>query len=109
MQSGTPSFFVAGIIQGSLSCKGIHSQAYRERIRAILRARFPNSRITDPLELRPDSVNYRPAKAGRVFIEHIKIVSGVAILVCYLQVSNIDNGAEAMYEPHKSVSSHEGI
>ncbi|MEE8449041.1 MAG: hypothetical protein V3S39_05355 [Thermodesulfobacteriota bacterium] len=100
MQSGTPSFFVAGIVQGSIAGKEIHSQAYREKIRSILRAQFPNSQLIDPLELHPNSVAYGPTKARRVFLEHIEVASQVDILICYLPEASMGTGME-MYEAHK--------
>lgn len=100
MPSESPSFFIAGIVQGSLVSQGIHSQAYREKIGAILRTEFPNSRIIDPLNLHPDSVNYSPAKARWAFFEFIEVASQADIVICYLPQASMGTGLE-MYRAHK--------
>src|SRR3990172_4370217 len=95
-----PSFFIAGIIQGSLPANKIHPQAYRQEIKACLKAKYPQGVIIDPLETHPDSVNYGPAKGKRTFFEHIELASRVDVLVCYLPEASMGTALE-MYEARK--------
>ena len=43
--------FIAGIMQGSRTGKGIQEQDYREQIQQALRILHPSAEITDPFKL----------------------------------------------------------
>ena len=45
--------FLAGIMQGSRTDMGIHSQDYREMIRREMQARYPEAEVFCPFELAP--------------------------------------------------------
>lgn len=97
MAKDSLSFFIAGIIQGSIPERRIHPQDYRLGIKQILRSRYPECRIIDPLELHPRSLAYGPAKAQKVFFEHIELASQVDVLVCYLPEASMGTAIE-MYQ-----------
>lgn len=100
MRANGLKFFIAGIIQGSLPAKKIHSQEYRQKIKACLKAKYPEGVIIDPLETHPDSVNYGPVKGKRTFFQHIDIASRVDVLVCYLPEASMGTALE-MHEARK--------
>ena len=59
-------FFIAGIIQGSKP-DGIHGQDYRDRLKEIFTAAFPDDEVFCPFENHPESLDYDDGTAGRVF------------------------------------------
>jgi hypothetical protein len=95
-----PRFFLAGIIQGSLSGRDIHDQEYRKTIRRILEKAFPVCRIICPMENHPRSVTYDNSKARRVFLGHLEDVRQSGVLVVYLPEASMGSAIE-MWEAHR--------
>jgi len=94
-------FFIAGIMQGSRRGKGICDQSYRGRIRAAIRAHFPDAEIIDPLELHPESPSYGAEKARRTFFEMIDEVLRADFLVAYLPEASMGTAVE-MWQAYKA-------
>ncbi len=94
------SFFLAGIIQGSNTGKSLHKQDYREKIKAILRKYFPESKIFDPIEVHPDSANYDYRMGESVFLGYIKLASQCDYLIAYLPQASMGTAIE-MWECYK--------
>ena len=46
--SSRPSFFVAGVMQGSRAGAELADQGYRPRLTAVIRERFPDADVIDP-------------------------------------------------------------
>jgi nucleoside 2-deoxyribosyltransferase len=88
------SFFLAGIIQGSNSGKNLHSQDYRDQIKAILRKYFPGAKIFDPVEKHPDSVNYDYRTGESVFLGYIKLATQSDCMIAYLPEASMGTAIE---------------
>ncbi|NLE75120.1 MAG: hypothetical protein GX604_10915, partial [Actinobacteria bacterium] len=42
-------FFLAGIMQGSLTEAALHGQEYRSHLKRLIEAHFPEAEVYDPL------------------------------------------------------------
>lgn len=88
-------FFIAGIIQGSRTDISIHDQGYREAIGAIIRSRFPEAEIVDPLELHPDAgMNYGPEKARQTLLEMAQEAAKADVLIAYVPEASMGTAVE---------------
>lgn len=88
------TFFIAGIIQGSLPAGRVHRQGYRARIKRLLTSRFPDCRVIDPLELHPGSVHYGPRKGRATFFEHVRVAARADVVVSYLPRASMGTAVE---------------
>lgn len=95
------TFFLAGIIQGSISDKKIHPQDYRHSIKQTIKKHFPNSHIVCPIEQHPDSINYSYEKGNRIFLELVETAARADVLVAYLPEASMGTGIE-MWEAKRS-------
>lgn len=92
--------FLAGIMQGSLTEKGLHDQDYRQLLRQALGRAFPDAEIYDPLAEHRNSLDY-PAMTGRdVFFHHNRMCREVDMLVAYLPQASMGTAIE-MWEAHQ--------
>jgi len=88
-------FFIAGIIQGSRTDISIHDQSYREAIGAIIRSRFPEAEIIDPLELHPDAgMNYGPDEAKQALLEMAQEAARADVLIAYVPEASMGTAVE---------------
>ena len=87
-------FFLAGIIQGSITEDRIHPQNYRERIKDILHRNFPQDEVYCPIEHHPQSLGYDEALGRRVFIKHIEMASEFDCLVAFLPEASMGTAIE---------------
>ena len=87
------TFFVAGIIQGSLA-DSIHPQDYRERLVGVLRAQFPGDEVYCPVEEYPSSLAFDEAKARRVFLGLMARAAEADVLVAYLPEASMGTAIE---------------
>ena len=88
------TFFIAGIIQGSLHGKDIHGQDYRERLRELLRERFPEDVVYCPFEEFPESVEFDEAKARATFMELMRRAGEADVLIAFLPQASMGTAIE---------------
>ncbi|MDR3077730.1 MAG: hypothetical protein LBV15_03080 [Planctomycetota bacterium] len=87
------SFFIAGIIQGSLA-EGAHSQSYRREIADLLSAVFPGAEIFDPVREYPDSLSYDDARGSAAFFDLMRRAGECDILVAFLPEASMGTAIE---------------
>ena len=87
-------FFISGIMRGSRPDKGICDQDYRKIIKAIIKARLPEAEVIDPLELHPDSVDYRPEEGKRVLLEMAEEAARADVLIAYVPEASMGTAIE---------------
>ncbi len=96
------SFFLAGIIQGSIAHKGIHNQDYRDKIRALLERHFPEGKVYCPFDNHPDSINYGKKKSENVFFDLMRRASEADVLVAFLPEASMGTAIEMWEAYHKN-------
>ena len=94
------TFFLAGIIQGSIDGPAIHPQDYRSHIREILRKHVPDAEVYCPIEQHPNSLGYDDAHGREVFLGHIERAAASDVLVAFLPEASMGTAVE-MWEAHK--------
>ena len=93
--------FIAGIMQGSRTDKGINTQDYRHEITQILQNHIPRVEVIDPLELHPDSVSYGPEQAKQTLLELAALAGQVDVLVAYVPSASMGTAIE-MWHAYQS-------
>jgi nucleoside 2-deoxyribosyltransferase len=86
-------FFVAGVIQGSLS-DGMHDQDYRARIADIIKRHFPDATIVDPIALHPASLAYTDAEAKATFFAMIEEAKQADVVIAYVPTCSMGTAVE---------------
>lgn len=94
------TFFIGGIIQGSIADKKIHSQDYRKKIKTILMAKYKDAEIICPYSNHPNSINYDDDKGKKTFFELMETASNADILIAYLPEASMGTAIE-MWEAKK--------
>lgn len=94
------TFFVAGIIQGSIRENLMHSQEYRRQIRDILRRHVPDADVYCPIEEHPESLDYADSHAREVFFGHVERAASSDVLVAFAPEASMGTAVE-MWEAHK--------
>ncbi|NMC21422.1 MAG: hypothetical protein GYA33_13505 [Thermogutta sp.] len=92
--------FLAGIMQGSLTEKGLHDQDYRQLLRQALARTFPHAEIYDPLADHRNSLDYEPKTGRDVFFHHNRMCREVDLLVAYVPQASMGTAIE-MWEAHQ--------
>ncbi|MCK5119146.1 MAG: hypothetical protein KAQ78_06160 [Candidatus Latescibacteria bacterium] len=87
-------FFIAGIIQGSISELEIHSQDYRIRIREMLKNHFPEAEVFCPVEHHPNSLYYAFEKGQRTFFDLMERAGEADVLVAFLPEASMGTAIE---------------
>ncbi|MCK5526056.1 MAG: hypothetical protein KAJ05_02850 [Candidatus Latescibacteria bacterium] len=87
-------FFIAGIIQGSISELEIHSQDYRIRIREMLKKHFPEAEVFCPVEHHPNSLYYAFEKGQRTFFDLMERAGEADVLVAFLPEASMGTAIE---------------
>jgi hypothetical protein len=87
-------WFIAGIMQGSLPSNDVHSQDYRERIKALLKRYAVGTDILCPWELFPDSVTYAAEKAKETLFAMMDEAARCDVLVAYLPEASMGTALE---------------
>ena len=93
-------FFLAGIMQGSLTEAVLHDQGYRERIKELIRVHFPEADVYDPLADHSDSIRYDEATGRRVFFRHNEMCREVDVLLAFLPEASMGTAIE-MWEAYQ--------
>jgi hypothetical protein len=92
--------FIGGVMQASITGKGIVSQDYRRQIADALRARWPEVEIIDPFELHPTSVEYDDAAAKATLFALLDHAAASDLLIAYLPTASMGTALE-MYVAHE--------
>lgn len=94
------TFFIAGIIQGSLP-DGMHDQDYRARIAEVIRRRFPDARIVDPVVLNPNSLDYSDEQARDTFFAMIEEARAADVVIAFVPSCSMGTAVE-MWEARRA-------
>ena len=94
------TFFVAGIIQGSLRDEAIHPQSYRERIVGLLRSTFPEAEVYCPIETYPNSLEFSDEKARSTFLGLMERAGQADVLVAFVPEASMGTAIE-MWQAHQ--------
>ncbi len=93
-------FFLAGIMQGSHTGAVLHDQDYREHIKRLLRAHFPDAEVYDPLADHNDSIAYDEPTGRRVFFRHNRMCRQIDVLLAFLPEASMGTAIE-MWEAYQ--------
>ncbi|MDO5580972.1 MAG: hypothetical protein Q4G69_07535 [Planctomycetia bacterium] len=94
--------FIAGIMQGSIQEKSIHSQNYRKEIADKLRTKFPDAEIYDPFGNHQNSLNYTDQTGKETFLKHNRMCgTDVDLLIAYIPEASMGTAVE-MWEAWKN-------
>jgi len=92
--------FLAGIIQGSIAEKRIHSQDYRFRVIDALEC-LPDAEVLDPISDHPNSLEYSARKSRDVFFELMRRAGEIDVLVAFVPEASMGTAIE-MWEAWRS-------
>jgi nucleoside 2-deoxyribosyltransferase len=92
--------FLSGIIQGSRQGKNIHTQNYRDALKAVLRRHAPEAEIVCPIDLHPNSVDYDEAQARETFNDMVRLATEADVVVAYLPEASMGTAVE-IWEAHR--------
>ena len=93
-------FFLAGIMQGSLTEAVLHDQGYRQRIKELVEAHYPGAEVYDPLADHSDSIRYDEATGRQVFFRHNEMCREVDVLLAFLPEASMGTAIE-MWEAYQ--------
>jgi len=96
-----PTFFIAGIIQGSRVGADLHAQDYRRAIRTALEQAFPGADIFDPVERYPGSGTYDEARADRALRHLFREAAARDVLVAFVPEASMGTAIE-VWEAHRA-------
>ncbi|MDR3212262.1 MAG: hypothetical protein LBU79_10160 [Planctomycetota bacterium] len=96
------SFFIAGIIQGSLPDSS-HPQDYRGDISRIIRSKFPKAEIFDPVAEYPDSLSYTDTEAEEAFFELMYRSGEYDVLIAFVPEASMGTAIE-LWRSHRAGS-----
>jgi hypothetical protein len=89
-----PSFFIAGVIQGSSTDRGLRDQSYRQHLVHLLKKTFPDATIISPYDLHPDSIDYGPEKGKATFLEMVARATECDVLIAFLPEASLGTAIE---------------
>ena len=93
--------FIGGVMQASITGKGIVSQDYRRQIAEALLARWPEVEIVDPFEQHPTSVEYDDARAKETLFASLAYAAASDLLIAYVPTASMGTALE-MYVAHRA-------
>jgi hypothetical protein len=93
-------FFIAGIMQGSLTDAVLHDQNYRARIASLVQEQFPSANVYDPLANHAESLRYDDATGRSVFFHHNRMCREVDVLLAFVPEASMGTAIE-MWEAHQ--------
>ena len=84
VEMGNMTFFIGGIIQGSIGEKKIHSQDDRERIKKIILKKYADANVICPFSQHPESINYGYEKGKKTFFNLLETAYDEDVINAYL-------------------------
>jgi hypothetical protein len=94
-------FFLAGIMQGSHLGPVIHNQDYRQRIKQLLAAHFPQADVYDPLADHGNSLTYDDRQGREVFFRHNQLSGEVDVLLAFVPEASMGTAIE-MWQAYRN-------
>lgn len=95
--------FFGGIIQGSLQGKSIYSQDYREKLKTILKNKYPDIEIFDPFENHNNSIDYNDDQAKETFYMHLDEIKSADLFLAYLPQASMGTAIEMWQANHHRI------
>lgn len=95
------TFFLAGIIQGSLTGEGIYEQDYRERLKAAIARAVPGAEVYCPVEHHPQSLSFPDEHARAVFFDLMDRAARADVLVAFLPEASMGTAIEMWNAHHR--------
>jgi hypothetical protein len=92
--------FLAGIMQGSHVAALVHDQTYRNTLRDLVQAHWPEAEVYDPFANHATSVGYDMRRAREVFMGHIEICREFDLIVAYVPEASMGTAIE-VWEAHR--------
>jgi len=86
--------FLAGIMQGSHLGNLVHDQGYREALRRLLVAHWPEAEVYDPFARHATSVDYGLDQARTVFEGHVEMCRRADLVVAFVPEASMGTGIE---------------
>jgi hypothetical protein len=96
-----PTFFLAGIIQGSSKDRDLCDQSYRGRLTKALKKTFPDAQIISPYDLHPNSIDYDLDRGKVTFLEMVSRAKQSDVLIAYLPEASLGTAIE-MWEGYRN-------
>ena len=93
-------FFLAGIMQGSRTEATVHDQQYRDHIKKLLAAHFPEAEVYDPFAGHEDSIGYDEPAGRSVFFRHNEMCREIDALLAFVPEASMGTAIE-MWEAHQ--------
>lgn len=92
--------FLAGIMQGSHVAALVHDQQYRNGLRDLVQAHWPDAEVYDPFANHATSIGYDMRRAREVFLGHVEMCRVFDLLVAYVPEASMGTAIE-MWEAHR--------
>ncbi len=86
--------FLAGIIQGSKKSAAVHSQDYRSKMKELLKSKYPDIELVDPVDGHEESIDYDDTKAREVFFGHLALIDSCDFLIAFLPEASMGTAVE---------------
>lgn len=88
------SFFIAGIMQGSIRGTTMHDQEYRARVAALVKAHYPEAECFDPLGAHPGSLAYDHETGRDAFFELMEKAGRTDVLIAFVPEASMGTAIE---------------
>lgn len=92
--------FLAGIMQGSMTEKGLHTQDYRAHLKRLLAEHFPEAEVYDPLADHRNSLDYDRRTGRDVFFHHNLMCREIDVLIAFVPQASMGTAIE-MWEAYQ--------
>jgi hypothetical protein len=86
--------FLAGIMQGSHVAALVHDQTYRNTLRDLVQAHWPDEEVYDPFSNHATSIGYDMRRAREVFMGHVDMCRQFDLLVAYVPEASMGTAIE---------------
>jgi hypothetical protein len=86
--------FLAGIMQGSHVAALVHDQTYRNTLRDLVQAHWPDAEVYDPFSNHATSIGYDMRRAREVFMDHVDMCRQFDLLVAYVPEASMGTAIE---------------
>ncbi len=86
--------FLAGIMQGSMTESGMHTQDYRAHLKTLLQGLYPDAEVYDPLANHTESIKYGDRQGKDVFLFHNYMCREMDVLVAFVPEASMGTAIE---------------
>jgi len=90
----SPSFFIAGVIQGSAQGRELCDQSYREQLTQLLKETFHDAVVISPYDLHPNSIDYSLDRGKATFLKMVSRARQCDVLIAYLPEASLGTAIE---------------